>query len=214
VSGDVSLREKAFDRIRSELLASGARAFGGRLVEQQLALELDMSRTPIRDALRRLAVTGLVEETAGGRYVPRRPRLRDVREQYDIRLLLEGKAAELAASRPRAELDAALAEIDAAGPAAADGSAFHLAVAEASGNEALARSIATIGERSFVLRLSGACSDADRDRLRAGHVAILEAVRRGDPAAARCAMREHLLMARELAEAAAQALRRAEEARA
>jgi DNA-binding GntR family transcriptional regulator len=206
------LREKAYERIRAELLAAGPRAFGGRLVEQQLAIELQMSRTPVRDALRRLAVVGLVEEAPGAGYVPRRVRLRDVREQFDIRLLLEGKAAELAALRPAAELAATFAAIDAAGTEATDGSAFHLTVAEASGNEALARSIATIDERSFVLRLSGSCSEADRGRLRAGHRTVLEAIRAGDPVAARAAMRDHLLLARELSAVAARALRHEEEA--
>lgn len=214
VSGHTPLREKAYERIREELLAAGPGAFGGRLVEQQLAVELQMSRTPVRDALRRLAVSGLVEEASGGGYVPRRPRLRDVQEQFDIRLLLESKAAELAAARPAAERDAAFGAIDAVGAEAADGSAVHLAVAEASGNEALARSIATIDERSFVLRLSGICAKADRRRLRAGHGAILDAIRGGDPMAARTAMRAHLLLARELSTTAARTLRDAAEQRA
>jgi DNA-binding GntR family transcriptional regulator len=214
VSGHTPLREKAFERIRGELLATGPRAFGGRLVEQQLAVELEMSRTPVRDALRRLAVIGLVEEASGGGYVPRRVRLRDVREQFGIRLLLEPKAAELAAARAREDIDAAFAAIDAVGPAAADGSAFHLAVAEAAGNAVLTRSIATIDEQSFVLRMSGACSEADRARLRAGHGTILVAIRDGDPERARTAMRDHLLMAGELSAAAARALRRMEEPRA
>jgi DNA-binding GntR family transcriptional regulator len=207
VSGHTPLREKAFERIRGELLASGPRAFGGRLVEQQLAVELEMSRTPVRDALRRLAVIGLVEEASGGGYVPRRVRLRDVREQFDIRLLLEPKAAELAAARPADDLAAAFAALDAVGVEAVDGSAFHLAVAEASGNEVLMRSIATIDERSFVLRVSGGCSAADRRRLRAGHRAVLDAIRAGEPVAARAAMREHLLVAGGLAATAARALR-------
>jgi len=211
VSGHTPLREKAFERIRGELLAAGPRAFGGRLVEQQLAAELEMSRTPVRDALRRLAVIGLVEEASGGGYVPRRVRVRDVREQFDIRLLLEPKAAELAAARPAGEIDAAFAAIDAAGADAADGSAFHLAVADAAGNEVLTRSIATIDERSFVLRAGDACSAAERGRLRAGHRTILAAIRAADPVAARTAMRDHLLMARELSAAAARALRTAEE---
>lgn len=208
MSGHTPLREKAFECIREELLSAGPRAFGGRLVEQQLAAELEMSRTPVRDALRRLAVIGLVEEASGGGYVPRRVRLRDVRELFDIRLLLEPKAAELAAARPPDEIDAA---IDADGVEAADGSAFHLAVADAAGNEVLSRSIATIDERSFVLRVDGACSAADRSRLRAGHRTILDAIRARDGVAARTAMRDHLLLAGELSAAAARALRTAAE---
>jgi DNA-binding GntR family transcriptional regulator len=204
VSSQVPLREKAYRHIREELLVAGPRAFGGRLVEQQLALELQMSRTPVRDALRRLAVIGLVEEVAGGGFVPRRPRVRDVREQYDLRILLESKAVELAGSRP-AEVTAASLEADA--PSGSDGSQFHVAMAEASGNTVLARSIATINERSFLLRLAGIVSAEQRRELRAGHVAVLAAVQAADPRAAAQAMRDHLTFARDLAVDAARRLR-------
>jgi DNA-binding GntR family transcriptional regulator len=209
VSVHVPLREKAYDRIRAQLLEAGPSAFGGRLVEQQLAAELAMSRTPVRDALRRLAVAGLIEEVAGGGFAPRRPRVRDVREQYDIRLVLELKAAELAAMRPDEERAAALGA-DAGAPAP-EGGAFHLVLADASGNAILARSIATINERCFLLRLGGALDDAVREALRDQHAAVLAAVRRGEPGAACAAMREHLRDAADLAVAAARRLKPAGE---
>jgi DNA-binding GntR family transcriptional regulator len=207
VSSEVPLREKAYRHIRQELLVAGPRAFGGRLVEQQLALELNMSRTPVRDALRRLAVVGLVEEVGGG-FVPRRLRVRDVREQYELRMLLESKAVELAASRPLDETHGALDSAQADEASKTDGSQFHLAMAEASGNSVLARSIETINERSFLLRLGGMVSDEDRRNLRAGHCAVLIALRAGDPTAAAKAMREHLGFARDLAVAGARHLGR------
>lgn len=194
----VPLREKAYEQIRAKLLRAGPGAFGGRLVEQQLALELAMSRTPVRDALRRLAVAGLIEEMPGGGFAARRPRVRDVREQYEIRLLLEVKAASLAASRLDRDRTSALAEL---GPE--HGAALHLALGEASGNAILARSIATINERCFVLRLGAALDDVARDRLRAQHAAILAAVRSGDPSRAAAAMHDHLHDAQQLAIAAA-----------
>jgi DNA-binding GntR family transcriptional regulator len=211
VTINAPLREKAYERIRSELMAAGPAAFGGRLGEHQLAAELQMSRTPVRDALRRLAVAGLVEELPGGGFVPRRPRMRDVRDQFEIRVLLETKAAELAASRPQA---ASELQRSGTGDETPDASGFHVAVGAASGNRVLAESIATLNERSFLLRRGGSCDAGDRGRLRAGHRAVLEAVQAGDAPAAADAMRGHLQLALDLSLAAAQELRRGEEDRA
>jgi DNA-binding GntR family transcriptional regulator len=193
------LREQAYERIRDELLARGPRAFGGRLVEQQLADELAMSRTPVRDALRRLAANGLIEiAPGGGGYVARRPRLRDVREEYELRRVLEGAAAALAAARG-ATLPAEALAGDGTAP---DESRFHLAVADASGNEVLARTIAAVIGRSSVHRRDGATKPEEHTE---DHAAILSAVRRGDPAAAEAAMDEHLARIGELAVAALRA---------
>ena len=201
VTINAPLRDKAYERIRSELMTAGPKAFGGRLGEHQLAVELQMSRTPVRDALRRLAVAGLVEELPGGGFAPRRPRMRDVRDQFEIRLLLETKAAELAAGRREA---ASELQRSATGDESPDASRFHLALATASGNRVLAQSIATLNERSFLLRRGGACDADDRGRLRAGHRAVLEAVQAGDARAAADAMHGHLLLALDLSLAAVQ----------
>jgi DNA-binding GntR family transcriptional regulator len=192
-------REQAYERIRGELLARGPQAFGGRLVEQQLADELAMSRTPVRDALRRLAANGLIEiAPGGGGYVARRARLRDVREEYELRRVLEGAAAALAAARG-ATLPAEALGDDASAP---EESPFHLAVAEASGNEVLARTIAAVIGRSSLHRRDGAAQAEKRPE---DHAAILSAVRRGDPTAAEAAMDEHLARIGELAVAALRA---------
>jgi DNA-binding GntR family transcriptional regulator len=206
VSVHVPLREKAYETLRAELLDAGPEAFGGRLVEQQLAAELQMSRTPIRDALRRLAVAGLIEEVRGGGYAPRRPSVRDIREQYEIRLLLEVTAAESAAARPPRERQASLRDTKTDG-----GTTFHLALAEASSNAILARSIATINERCFLLRLRDGLDASAREHLRSQHAEILAAVRDGDASTAATCMRTHLRDAQELAIAAARALRQAAE---
>jgi DNA-binding GntR family transcriptional regulator len=180
------LREQAYARIRRELVTSGPLAFGGRLVEQQLAEELSMSRTPVRDALSRLAGDGLIESVPGGGYVARRAQLRDVREEYELRLLLEPEAAALACGRPVADCNVA------------DESEFHLAVAAATDNEVLARTIGAVISRSTVHPLERATSAAERRLLEQGHVEILEAVVRGDAVAAASAMAEHLALLRDL----------------
>jgi DNA-binding GntR family transcriptional regulator len=121
-------------------------------------------------------------------------------------MLLESKAVELAASRAGLETDGGLASAKTDGASSTDGSPFHLAMAEASGNSVLARSIATINARSLLLRLDGMVSDEDRLKLRAGHRAVLTAVRAGEAADAAAAMRAHLGAARDLAVAVARRL--------
>jgi DNA-binding GntR family transcriptional regulator len=190
-----SLAQRAYERIRHELLAKRAGAFGGRLVEHQLARELEMSRTPVRDALRRLALAGLVEPAPGGGYAPRRVRLRDVNEQYELRLVLEPEAAALAAEHTGSSLAALLDDGD---DPAAMGAAFHLAIAKASNNLVLARSIAAINEQSFLHRMSGISDRAALERMRGGHEEVRRAVTASDPEAARATMTVHLVLARDM----------------
>lgn len=85
----------AYQHIKNGIL-EGIHAPGQRLTEDFLAAELNLSRTPIREALRRLEAEGLV--TTSGRGVSVRAfSTQDVRQIYELRALLEGYAAEHAA---------------------------------------------------------------------------------------------------------------------
>lgn len=92
------LRDEVFLSLRKAIL-NGRFVPGERLVEKDLAQQLAISRTPIREALRKLELEGLVA------YEPRRGvivvgiSLKDALEIYTIRAVLEGLAANLAASR-------------------------------------------------------------------------------------------------------------------
>lgn len=85
-----SLGEQVYARLRGMLRA---REFepGERLVDSAIARRLNVSRTPVREALMRLAADGLVETQAGGFLVPRLS-LSDVQEIFEIRRLLEPSA--------------------------------------------------------------------------------------------------------------------------
>jgi GntR family transcriptional regulator of vanillate catabolism len=82
-----------------ELVLRGEFAPGERLLELALVAKLGVSRTPIRLALDRLAHEGLLEPTPSGGFVVRQFTISDVWDAIDIRGVLEGTAARLAAER-------------------------------------------------------------------------------------------------------------------
>lgn len=92
------IRDEVFDSLRSAIL-KGHLTSGEHLVEKDLAQQMKVSRTPIREALRKLELEGLVA------YEPRKGVVvvgvsaDDVLEIYTIQAVLEGLAAKLAASR-------------------------------------------------------------------------------------------------------------------
>ena len=91
-----------------ELLLKGEFRPAERLSELQLVTRIGVSRTPIRQALDRLAHEGLVEESRSGRFVVREFTIADVWDGIELRGVLEGTAARLAAERlaKAEELDA------------------------------------------------------------------------------------------------------------
>lgn len=100
-----------------QLILDGELKAGDRLSEVRLASRLDVSRTPLRLALAQLEHEGLLEPVAGGGFVVRSFSGRQVNDAIDLRGLLEGSAARLAAERnrgPRAlgELIACVAKLD------------------------------------------------------------------------------------------------------
>ena len=72
---------------------------GTRLRQEALADEFGVSRTPIREALRKLQASGLVELQPHRGALVRAPSAREIRDAYEVRAELEGLAAELAAQR-------------------------------------------------------------------------------------------------------------------
>jgi GntR family transcriptional regulator of vanillate catabolism len=89
---------RALLTLREQLLKGEFRP-GQRLSEPQLVPRLGMSRTPIKAALDRLAHEGLLEATASGRFLVREFTIADVWDAIDLRGVLEGAAARLAAER-------------------------------------------------------------------------------------------------------------------
>lgn len=86
-------------RAIEEAIRSGHYAAGERLKEVELAAQLDMSRTPIREAIRRLERGGLVEILPGRGAAVRAWTPDDVEDAYSLRAVLEGFSASRAALR-------------------------------------------------------------------------------------------------------------------
>jgi DNA-binding GntR family transcriptional regulator len=85
-----SLAEQIYQRLRFQLRA-GTFAPGERLVESSLATRLAVSRSPVREALSRLAADGLLEIRSGGFYIAM-PAPQDMAEIFEMRRLLEPTA--------------------------------------------------------------------------------------------------------------------------
>lgn len=93
------------DAIRAGILSSRYHP-GERLLQQDIADELGVSRQPVRNALVELVTLGLVTETRSGGFVVRKYNRAEVSENYHLRLILEPEAAALAALHAeRNELD-------------------------------------------------------------------------------------------------------------
>lgn len=196
--GAPPLNEVAYRRIRAAIQA-GAIARGDVLSEGGLARGLGISRTPVREAIKRLAVEGLVE------VFPRRgtflsvPDAGQLREIFQLREALEGMAARLAAPRaPRAEADRFRARLEAAhraGDAAAvfqTGRELHEWIVAESGNRRLAEYLAALRSQIHAgfrmgVRLEGQMARSYRE-----YRALLGALRRRDAAGAERAMRRHI----------------------
>ncbi len=215
LSSGATLTDQVVAALREAILA-GEMVPGTLYSVYQLADQLGVSRTPVREAVVRLAEAGMVafERNRGIRVL--RTSARDVQEVFQLRLLLEVPAAGRAATRAdEAVVRAAERELAAMREAAvahderrfmAHDVAFHEVVLAAAGN----RKLVELVRRNREITMTLGASTVDRSRtladIAAEHDPILTALRDRDPAAARAAMRRHvrhtgqLLLAQAVAE--------------
>lgn len=100
-----SLTDQAYARLREEIITCALRP-GTDIGEQELAARLSMSKTPVREALARLTLEGLVEAFPRRGYRVTPVTVKDITDIFTVRKALEGSAAQLAALRmSEAELD-------------------------------------------------------------------------------------------------------------
>jgi len=208
---------RALIELRRRII-SGELEGGQRLYEVSLAEALQISRTPVREALARLAEEGLLDRGRGG-YIVRTFLLADAIDAIELRGVIEGTAARFAAERdPVPErldgIRAILAELDACfGPeggdidfdAYADANArFHRALAALSGSRVIERELERVsrlpfaGPSAFIPHKEYFVSHRRRslDLAQAQHRAIVEAIVAREGARAEHLAREHARTAR------------------
>ncbi|WP_320668978.1 GntR family transcriptional regulator [Patulibacter defluvii] len=195
--------------IRQRIM-TGEIAIGAQLRQAELANELGVSRTPVREALRQLQTGGLIEVVPHRGAIVRVPVPWEVREAYQVRAELEGFACALAVDRiSRAELDV-LREANAAmreattnpqelapgekPPTTHVNDVFHTTIHQAAGNQRLARTISELND-TFPRNVSWLVLRGDqrhREQNVEEHERIVEALAAGDANAARREMQRHV----------------------
>jgi DNA-binding GntR family transcriptional regulator len=186
-------REHAYDRLKTSLLV-GDYPLNRRLTEERLAAQLGVSRTPVREALLRLAAEGLVQRSPEGGWYPTAPDVSAVHDLYEVRLVLElqglrrpaqgGRSTAhdpelleplrdewrgLAQSTPDPEPGFVVLDED-----------FHVRLAASSGNPSLADLLRMVNERIRVVRMHDFLTEERVRRTIAQHLEIVEAVLAGD----------------------------------
>jgi DNA-binding GntR family transcriptional regulator len=201
VNAGASLVDAAYAQIRQRIL-DNVWPPGHRALEQEVALALGMSRTPVREALMRLRNEGLVEVIPrhGVRVLPVSPT--DMREIYEILTALECLAAELLARRKPSDaelkplvdaskaMDKALKADDLDAWAAAD-ERFHAHFIELAGNRQLQATVLNYWDRAhrarlFTLRLRPKPVNSTKE-----HRQMVERLRAGDADGAVAVTRAH-----------------------
>jgi DNA-binding GntR family transcriptional regulator len=198
---NMSLAEKAYQEIRLRIL-DNLWSPGYQALEQEVALALGMSRTPVHEALMRLQQEGLVEVAPrrGMRVLPVSPT--DMREIYEILTALECMAAEILGKRtpspeelrPLVEatqaMEAALGRDDLDAWARAD-ETFHLALVKLAGNKMLLDTVMGYWDRAhrarmFTLRLRPKPVNSTKE-----HMQLVDMLAAGDGTGAAQVNRSH-----------------------
>ncbi|MCX2729753.1 GntR family transcriptional regulator [Saccharopolyspora sp. NFXS83] len=198
---------RAYSDLRQAIL-TGARPAGTRLREEELAETFGLSRTPVREALRRLEADGLV------RLVPHRGAEvvrfedEDVDELFDLRCLLESHAARRAAERGDTDVAALrelceqmehlLHDLDDSGYEQITrlNMEFHRAVHRAGGRRLLPDLLSRVIDVPLVRRTFHQYTAAELDRSFAQHRELVDAIAAGDGDWANAVMQSHLRAAR------------------
>ena len=183
---------------------------GHRANEADIARQLEMSRTPVHEAIIRLQAEGLVQVLSRRGVLICPISAEDIREIYDVLIAVEGMAASLLAQMPEKERKAAAASLDAETArmeqaleradllawAAAD-ERFHELLTELCGNRRLDKVAATVRDQSHRARLYTLHLRRTPTESAQEHRRITKAIRAGDFGEAESAARAHRHGARE-----------------
>ena len=207
-AGSVSLTQQAYDEIRRQIL-SGELPAAAPLSEHQLAKDLNLSRTPVREAIKRLENELLVHSIpARGTFVAELT-ARDISEIYQVRERLESLAARIAADKMSpADLQYLENEIATSSMLARNGRQaeivesdirLHKRIIAATHNSRLIVVLATLDDQMYRVRALFPQSAAWLQATLEEHAKIVACIKAKDGSGAEQAMSYHLRSAREYA---------------
>jgi DNA-binding GntR family transcriptional regulator len=208
----ITSSDGAFRAIRRAIL-DGTLAPGERIIEQRLAAVLDVSRTPVREALQKLERENLVVRS-GRSMTVRTYSAEEVRDIYELRAHIESFAARLAAERITereiAELRGMQDRLDAA-VAADDGDEderrreparlnqlFHLLVVRAARSAPLRRTVDSVGQTPLIYKAYLWHGPEEKRRSSQAHRELVELLAARDAAGAEDVWRRHIWMGRDV----------------
>ena len=195
---------KAYELLR-EAIATGRLKPGARILESELATMLNMSRTPIREAIAVLEADGLVTvDGARGRIVTKLD-YQSIMELYAVREVLESTAAGLAARNAsdmeivalRDMLDLEKEILDDAGKLSDHNRRFHEAIYYCSHNRYILKMLEHIQTAMLLLGPAGRTGSERSETALLEHRAIVDAIGARDPAASEAAIRNHVRRAQQ-----------------
>jgi DNA-binding GntR family transcriptional regulator len=202
-----NLHEGTFQTLKS-LLVEGKIAPGSKLNERELAESLKVSRTPIREAIRRLAADGLVELIANRGAIAVQLSIADVIHTFDVIAELEGYSGELAAKNIN---DSTLSELEAlqyemmASYARRDLSSYyklnlriHRLINQAANNPVLATLFSQVNSRIEALRFRSNQDGVKWEKAVEEHQEMLDALKSRDSARMRKVMITHVTNKRDV----------------
>ena len=204
---ETSSQFRAYEFIKERIVSFELKP-GQRLKAQELAAELRLSRTPVREALGRLEQEGLVAKDAGWGYAVRAMTLGEVMDLYRVREVLEVEAALEAVTKiDDALLDVLgkilteaqrLASRGRVGPFLTVTRTFHGTLADATDNGILRQMLSMISDRIQILGAMVLRENPRRAKeILEENAAILCALREKDPRAIEASVRSHIRRAKE-----------------
>jgi len=196
-----SLALWVYNTLRQAII-DGRMAAGSKPTEAALAKDLGVSKTPVREALRRLEQDGIIQTLPGRGLVVTELTIKDVEDMLELLRLMDAHAAYLAAQRRTHEQAARLAETARALLAAAEqhdvegwsiaDRPYHEIVLAASGNQLLRQTIRDVRRRLHRITINSGTRPERLLDCTHEHIRVADAIVRGDAEAAAALMREHI----------------------
>ena len=195
----MSRAEHAYQRLLQAII-DGSLKPGGRILEVDLANWLGISRTPVREALKRLESEGVICNAPRRGMVIAQLDIQAIMELYQMREVLEGTAARLAAQQCSEAEVYNLRELSSqeqqsqhhAADQAVKNRAFHNAIYLAAHNRYLLKSLNSLRDAMALLGPTTYMLDSRAQTALSEHAAIVDAIENRDPTAAESAARMHI----------------------